>query len=296
MCDFARCSMSGIEVDLKASRLMIHLMACASTGKSFARFLSLRRARLRGGFLTAIRDVSLPTVRLETDRNMGNRYSMDSGWIARSGVHVTRRQDEAVEAHSSDQRTTHGWPCGRGGTGADYRFSPTQQDEISRRWREGQSFSLMGRALGAPMHHVRRFLYQSCGVRQVPQQRSGRDLSGGECEEMSRGIAAAESARQMARRLGRSPSTVSREIARNGGRERYRAASADAAAHARGRRPKQAKLARRPALRALVEVKLALCWSPEQIAVGCDSSSPATSPCRSRTKRSMSLFSAESRG
>ncbi|MCD9880905.1 helix-turn-helix domain-containing protein [Streptomyces sp. NR30] len=54
---------------------------------------------------------------------------------------------------------------------------------------------------------------------------------------MSRGIATGESARQLAKRLGRSPSTVSREIARNGGRDRYRAASADAAAYARGRRP-----------------------------------------------------------
>ncbi|MFC4606257.1 IS30 family transposase [Streptomyces maoxianensis] len=148
----------------------------------------------------------------------------------------------------------------------DYGFSPAQQDEIWRRWREGQSFSLMGRALGAPMHHVRRFLYQSGGVRQDPQQRSTRHLTGGEREEISRGIAAGESARQLARRLGRLPSTVSREIARNGGRERYRAASADAAAYARGRRPKQAKLAQQPALRALVEAKLALCRSPEQIA------------------------------
>ncbi|MFD0169075.1 IS30 family transposase [Streptomyces decoyicus] len=65
---------------------------------------------------------------------------------------------------------------------------------------------------------------------------------------------------------GRSPSTVSREIARSGGRNLYRAASADAAAYTRGRRPKQVKLAQRLALRALVEAKLALCWSPEQIA------------------------------
>lgn len=148
----------------------------------------------------------------------------------------------------------------------DYGFSPAQQDEIWRRWREGQSFSLIGRALGAPMHHVRQFLSQSGGVRLTPQQRSERHLTGGEREEISRGLAAGESARQLAQRLGRSPSTVSREIARNGGRDRYRAASADAAAYARGRRPKQAKLAQRPALRALVEVKLALCWSPEQIA------------------------------
>lgn len=148
----------------------------------------------------------------------------------------------------------------------DYGFSPAQQDETWRRWREGQSFSLMGRALGAPMHDVRRFLYQSGGVRQTSRQRSERHLTCGEREEISRGIAASESARQMARRLGRSASTVSREIARNGGRDRYRAASADAAAYERGRRPKPAKLAERPALRALVEAKLAQCWSPEQIA------------------------------
>lgn len=147
----------------------------------------------------------------------------------------------------------------------DYRFSPAQQDEIWRRWREGQSFSLTGRALGAPMHHVRQFLYQSGGIRLTPQHRSKRHLTGSEREEISRGIAAGESARQPAKRLGRSPSTVSREIARNGSRNRYRAALADAVAYERGRRPKQAKLAQRPALRGLVEAKLALCWSPDQI-------------------------------
>ncbi|MFH8409156.1 helix-turn-helix domain-containing protein [Streptomyces sp. NPDC018019] len=120
----------------------------------------------------------------------------------------------------------------------DYGFSSAQQDEIWRRWRAGQSFSLIGRALGAPMHHVRQFLYQSGGIRLTPQQRSERHLAGSEREEISRGIAAGESARQLAKRLGRSPSTVSREIARNGGRDRYRAASADAAAStARSWRP-----------------------------------------------------------
>ncbi|MFG3208507.1 IS30 family transposase [Streptomyces tendae] len=116
------------------------------------------------------------------------------------------------------------------------------------------------------MQSARRFLYRSGGVRLAPQTRSERHPSGSEREEISRGIAAGESARQMAKRPGRSPSAVSREIARNGGRDRYRAASADAAAYARGRRPKQAKLAQRHALRTLVEAKLVLCWSPEQIA------------------------------
>lgn len=148
----------------------------------------------------------------------------------------------------------------------DYGFSPAQQDEMWRRWREGQSFSLIGRALGAPMQHAHRYLYQSGGIRLAPQTRSERHLSGSEREEISRGITAGESARQMAKRLGRSPSTVSREISRNGGRDRYRSASADATAYEHGRRPKQAKLAQQPTLRALVEAKLALCWSPKQIA------------------------------
>ncbi|MFF4222541.1 hypothetical protein ACFYZH_06690 [Streptomyces abikoensis] len=60
----------------------------------------------------------------------------------------------------------------------DYGFSPAQQDEIWRRWREGQSFSLTERALGAPMRHTRRFLYQSGGVRLTPQTRSERHLNG----------------------------------------------------------------------------------------------------------------------
>ncbi|WP_230991251.1 helix-turn-helix domain-containing protein [Streptomyces endocoffeicus] len=100
------------------------------------------------------------------------------------------------------------------------------------------------------MHHVRRFLHQRGGVRLTRQQRSPRHLTGGEREEISRGVAAGESARQLARRLGRSPSTVW-EIARNGGRDRYRAASADATAYAcgpggRGELPARRQLATPP--------------------------------------------------
>jgi IS30 family transposase len=87
-----------------------------------------------------------------------------------------------------------------------------------------------------------------------------------EREEISRGVAADQSCRQIAARLGRTPSTVSRELARNGGRHRYRAQAADAAAFRRGQRPKAAKLVTQPRLRAVVEAKLALRWSPEQIA------------------------------
>jgi IS30 family transposase len=87
-----------------------------------------------------------------------------------------------------------------------------------------------------------------------------------EREEISRGLAAGDSCRVIAQRLGRAPSTVSREVARNGGRRRYRAQAADAAADRRARRPKPPKLVLQPRLRAMVEDKLALCWSPQQIA------------------------------
>jgi IS30 family transposase len=87
-----------------------------------------------------------------------------------------------------------------------------------------------------------------------------------EREEISRGIAAHQSARSMARLLGHSPSTVSREISRNGGYDRYRAAQADEKAWVRARRPKRCKLANSPGLRQAVARKLRLNWSPEQIA------------------------------
>lgn len=147
----------------------------------------------------------------------------------------------------------------------DYGFSAVQQDEIWARWREGESFNSMGRAFGAPMHQVRSFLAQTGGVRQVPRRRAEHHLTAADREEISRGIAADESARRIAARLGRASSTVSREIARNGGREHYRATAAEIEAGRRARRPKQAKLALLPALRAVVEEKLALSWSPEQV-------------------------------
>jgi IS30 family transposase len=87
-----------------------------------------------------------------------------------------------------------------------------------------------------------------------------------EREESSRGVAAGESCRHIAARLGRAPSTVSRELARNSGRGCYRAQAADAAGFGRAQRPKPAKLVTQPRLRAVVEAKLGLRWSPEQIA------------------------------
>jgi IS30 family transposase len=96
--------------------------------------------------------------------------------------------------------------------------------------------------------------------------RSPLRLSTAEREEISRGLAAGESLRVIAGRLARAPSTVSREVARNGGRPIYRACRADRAAVRNMRRPKVAKLARCRRLREAVEAKLELRWSPQQIA------------------------------
>jgi IS30 family transposase len=95
--------------------------------------------------------------------------------------------------------------------------------------------------------------------------RSPLRLSLTEREEISRGLAGGESLRSIAGRLGRAPSTISREVTANGGRRRYRACRADAAAVKRMRRPKRSKLTVFPRLRAAVEAKLELRWSPQQI-------------------------------
>ncbi|MFD8229114.1 transposase [Streptomyces massasporeus] len=145
----------------------------------------------------------------------------------------------------------------------------------------------MGRALGTPMHHVRQFLYQSGGIRLTPQRRSERHLTGSEREEISRGIAAGESARQLAKRLGRSPSTVSREIARNGGRNLYRAASADAAAYTpAGVGPSRPSSPNGPFYAPWWKPSWLCAGHPSRSQDGCDWSFRVRAPCRSRTKLS----------
>lgn len=101
-----------------------------------------------------------------------------------------------------------------------------------------------------------------------------------EREEVTRGIAAGASARAIAASIGRSPSTISREIARNGGRRKYRAATADLAAWERARRPKMTRLASNAELLHLVREKLELDWSPEQIAQWLNRAHPTTSELR----------------
>jgi transposase, IS30 family len=145
------------------------------------------------------------------------------------------------------------------------RLSEQDKAEIWRRLELGESMRSIARRLSLGQTAVRTYV-ASCGGRR-PQvvEWSPRRLSLADREEISRGLAAGDSLRAIARRLGRAPSTVSREVNAGGGRRHYRAVRADRAAHRRARRPKQAKLAMSPRLRAEVEDKLGLLWSPQQI-------------------------------
>ena len=152
--------------------------------------------------------------------------------------------------------------------GRRYRrgLTAAQKTELWDRWQRGESLKAIGRAFGKPSSSIYVQLAPHGGIRPAPRRRSRLALTLSERETISRGIAAHRSARSMARLLGRSPSTVSREISRNGGYGRYRAVLADERAWARARRPKRCKLATSAWLRRMVARQLRLNWSPEQIA------------------------------
>lgn len=145
-------------------------------------------------------------------------------------------------------------------------FSEAERAELWRRWGAGQALTGISRALGSGPVKVFRELSRQGGFAPRPRRRAARQLRAGEREEISRGLARAVSLRQLARQLGRAPSTVSREVRRHGGRASYRAQVAEAQAWARGCRPKPCKLAGHGRLRRLVARQLSLNWSPQQIA------------------------------
>ena len=134
------------------------------------------------------------------------------------------------------------------------------------RWQKGESLHTIGRLFERSHTSVRRILAETGGIRPAPRRRSRLALSLAEREEISRGIVAGHSIRSIADALGRSPSTVSRELRRNGGRQRYRATHAEQAAWDRALRPKRCKLVANRALARIVARKLMLQWSPDQIA------------------------------
>lgn len=151
-------------------------------------------------------------------------------------------------------------------TGDPRRLSRLDRLRIERLTRAGETFAATAAMVGCSVKSVQRYLALTGGLRSRAKERSPLLLSLAEREEVSRGLVAGDSFRAIAARLGRSPSTISREVAWNGRREDYRACSADTAALERGRRPKPAKLSQDSRLRREVERGLGAWWSPEQIA------------------------------
>jgi IS30 family transposase len=145
-------------------------------------------------------------------------------------------------------------------------YSAAERGELWQRWKRGESFGDIARVLDRVPATIYCTIRRQGGIAPPERRRSRLALTLPEREEISRGIAAGRSARRIAACLGRSPSTVTREIYRHGGRSCYRAAEADERAWQDARRPQVCKLARDRVLSRLVATKLVQDWSPEQIA------------------------------
>lgn len=146
------------------------------------------------------------------------------------------------------------------------RYTDSQKAVMWDRWQEGESLHQIARLFDRHHSSVRGILAETGGIRPSTRRRSPRALNLAEREEVSRALVAGHSIRSIAAAQGRAPSTISREIRRNGGVERYRASHADQAAWDRAHRPKACKLALHPALAKRVADKLQQQWSPQQIA------------------------------
>jgi IS30 family transposase len=145
-------------------------------------------------------------------------------------------------------------------------YTDCQKALMWERWRQGESLHEIARLFDRKHTSVRTVLAATGGIRPPVRRRSCLALTLEEREEISRAVVADQSIRSIAAGLGRSASTISREIRRNGGQECYRASQADQAAWDRAHRPKVCKLAQNRALAQIVTSKLQALWSPEQIA------------------------------
>ena len=145
-------------------------------------------------------------------------------------------------------------------------YTENQKALMWERWRKGESLQNIAQLFDRNHSSIQRILAETGGMPPAQRHRSRLALTLAEREEISRSVAAGQSIHSVATRLGRAPSTISREIMRNGGQECYRASLADQAAWDRGRRPKTCRLAENRTLAHIVAGKLQLLWSPEQIA------------------------------
>ena len=146
-----------------------------------------------------------------------------------------------------------------------WKLSWAQRADMWNRWKAGQSLNAIGRALGKDHVVIQLLLARHGGIAPPARRRSQRVLTLAEREDISRGIASGRSMRVMAQGLSRPLSTVSREIARHGGRAQYRATEADQQAWASALRPKPCLLATHSKLQEIVAGKLMQDWSPQQI-------------------------------
>ena len=145
-------------------------------------------------------------------------------------------------------------------------YTEEQKSLMWDRWQKGETLGSIARLFDRYHSSIERIIAESGGIRPASRHRSSRCLSLSEREEISRGIAQGQSIRIIATSLNRAPSTVSREINRNGGLNKYRASQADKATWDRAHRPKICKLVEHRSLAYIVARKLKLEWSPEQIA------------------------------
>ncbi len=145
-------------------------------------------------------------------------------------------------------------------------YTETQRALMWERWKKGESLQQIAQLFDRNHSSIQRILAETGGIRPAERRRSPLALTLAEREEISRSLAAGHSIRSIAGLLKRAPSTISREINRNGGQNSYRASQADQAAWDRAHRPKSCKLTDYPALARIVASKLQLQWSPEQIA------------------------------
>ena len=145
-------------------------------------------------------------------------------------------------------------------------YTESQKAVMWDHWQKGDSLHTIARLFDRGHSSVQRILSETGGIRPPPRRRSRRALTLSEREEISRGVVVGHSIRSIAASLGRAPSTVSREIHRNGGHRRYRASQADQAAWDQAHRPKRCKLVENRVLARIVAKQLQQLWSPEQIA------------------------------
>ena len=145
-------------------------------------------------------------------------------------------------------------------------YTDAQKALMWERWRQGWTLHQIAHLFNRGHASVHGILSRTGGIRPPTRTRCATALTLAEREEISRAMAEGQTIRSIAAHLGRAPSTVSREIGRNGGQAQYRAAEADSAAWERALRPKYCKLVRNRALAQIVADKLRLLWSPEQIA------------------------------